>query len=45
MICGFSAFDDFDVIRSGGGRLNLLEQGSTRNGYCPEAPFVHMSTQ
>ncbi|MBC6994140.1 NAD-dependent epimerase/dehydratase family protein [Neolewinella lacunae] len=32
-------FDDFDV--NAGGTLNLLE--ATRQ-YCPEAPFVHLST-
>jgi CDP-paratose 2-epimerase len=32
-------FDDFDV--NAGGTLNLLEAARS---YCPEAPFVHMST-
>jgi CDP-paratose 2-epimerase len=32
-------FDDFDV--NAGGTLNLLEGGRQ---WCPEAPFVHMST-
>jgi len=38
-LAAFRPFDDFDV--NAGGTLNLLEAARQ---WCPEAPFVHMST-